>query len=74
MDYKFNFMNHCFAPVFRKSGAWGCLFILIIYIIAVLPILVFAALFSKKARCTLKQTKYKLRNCRRGNNDGTIKL
>ena len=62
----------CYAPVFESAGCLPCLVLQIIYAFVILG-LVIAALFSKKARCTIRQVTFRMQNCGRGNADNCIR-
>jgi hypothetical protein len=58
----------CVAPVFAGSSAFTCLIKSAVWAVLIAVLTLFA-FFDPKIGCTIRQLKFRIRNCRRGNAD-----
>lgn len=63
----------CYAPVFEPNGCLVCFWLAIIYALVILALAI-VALFSKEARCAIKQYQFRIRTCGAGNQDNCVRL
>jgi len=66
------YLAECYAPVFRGSGFFACLFMAIACSILIAVLIIFAWIPS--VWCLIKQLLFRIRHCRKGNGSSCIEL
>ena len=71
----------CYAPTFPPGNCWSCMVLTIIYaiiIVALILTLIIAIIGGpdalRKVLCLIKQYRFMIANCRKGNSDPNIVL
>ena len=69
--------GQCFAPTFEGHGAFTCIIMGLIYLLAIAAIIIATlglCLAFDSCRCIIKQYQFRISHCRRGNSDPAIPL
>lgn len=66
------FLGSCYAPVFEPSGCIPCLLLALVYAIAIIILSLFA--WIPAVRCRIKQLRFRMQNCGKGNRNPCIEL
>jgi len=66
------FLGDCYAPVFKPSGCIPCLVLIFVYAFVIAILSLFSCIPS--VRCRIKQLRYRMQNCGKGNSDPCVSL
>lgn len=69
--------KQCYAPVFKGSSCFACMFLALIYALVIMMIVIgtlFLCVLIPSCRCTIKQYRYRITHCREGNSSPELPI
>ena len=60
----------CYAPIFTGTRSiFACFYLMIIYTIIIMVLMLSLIWLTAEGRCLIKQYLFRIKHCKRGNND-----